>query len=278
MNAAAGADPRTGATGAASSVPTATVSLSNGGRMPLLGFGTWQLTGQQAAEAVATALEVGYRHVDTATMYGNEAEVGAAVAAGGIAGEQVFLTSKLPPDRAGDARRTLEDTLSRLGVDSLDLWLVHWPPEDGVGVSTWREFIRAHEEGLVTDIGVSNYSLESIDRLTAATDVTPAVNQVPWSPKRYDARVAEGHAERQVVLEGYSGLKGGVLSDPTVTDIAARVGRSPAQVVIRWHLQHGVVVIPKSAHPGRIRENADVGAFALAEEDMRALDRLGGGG
>jgi 2,5-diketo-D-gluconate reductase A len=256
-------------------VPTATAPLPSGAGMPLLGFGTWRLSGDQARHATADALAAGYRHVDTATMYRNEREVGRAVREHGRDG--VFVTTKLPADRAGRERRTLEESLEQLGLDVLDLWLVHWPP-GGAGVPVWEQFVAAREDGLVRDIGVSNYSLEQVDELERATGVRPAVNQVRWSPLLFDRAALDGHRERGVALEGYSALKGGTLGHPVVTGIAERLGRSPAQVLVRWHLEHGVVVIPKSARPERIRGNADVGGFALGADDVAALDALGGGG
>lgn len=253
--------------------------------MPLLGFGTWQLTGRTAHDSVRTALEVGYRHVDTATMYGNERQVGDALRDSGLARDEVFITSKLAPDRFGrhgvDLRlgrrpdSALGQSLDALGVPQLDLWLVHWPPRSGVGASVWERFVAAREEGLVRDIGVSNYSLEQVDELIARTGVAPAVNQIRWSPSLFDPAVLDGHRERGVVLEGYSGLKGGVLKQPAVVKIADRLGRTPAQVVIRWHLDHSVVVIPRSRDPEHIRTNAEVAGFRLSESDVAGLDALG---
>jgi diketogulonate reductase-like aldo/keto reductase len=245
--------------------------------MPLLGFGTWRLSGDDAVRATTVALETGYRHLDTATMYGNEREIGDALRNVGIARDDVFVTSKLPPDRAGRIRETLEQSLEQLGLEELDLWLVHWPPDDGPGIDVWEGFLAARADGLVRDVGVSNYSLAQLDALTGATGTTPAVNQVKWSPLLFDRAVVDGHLERGVVLEGYSGLKGGTLDHPVITDIAGREGRSPAQVVVRWHVQHGTVVIPKSQSPERIRSNADVDGFVLGDDDMAALDRLGRG-
>jgi 2,5-diketo-D-gluconate reductase A len=253
-------------------VPSRTAALPSGAGMPLLGFGTWRLSGDEAARATAAALAAGYRHVDTATMYGNEREVGRALREAGSDG--VFVTTKLPPDRAGRERETLEQSLEQLGVDALDLWLVHWPP-GGAGVPVWEQFVAAQQAGLVRDIGVSNYSTAQLDELERATGVRPAVNQVRWSPLLFDADVLGGHRERGVVLEGYSALKGGTLQHPVVTGIADRLGRTPAQVLVRWHLEHGIVVIPKSANAARIRANADVDGFTLSDEDVAALDALG---
>jgi diketogulonate reductase-like aldo/keto reductase len=253
-------------------VPTSAATLPAGGSMPLLGFGTWQLKGSSAQQACEAALEAGYRHLDTATIYGNEREVGAALAASGVAG--VFVTTKCPPDDQDRAREVLEQSLEALGLDSVDLWLVHWPPNDAV--TMWQAFVQAQADGLAKDVGVSNFSLAQLDELEQATGVKPAVNQIKWSPLLYDPAVEEGHRERGVVLEGYSGLKGGTLENDVITGIARRLDRTPAQVINRWHLEHGVVTIPKSANPERIRSNADVDGFSLTADDLAAMDALGG--
>ncbi len=253
-------------------IPTDSATLPSGAALPLLGFGTWQLTGEQARTSTATALEAGYRHVDTATMYRNETEVGAALAA---AGPGVFVTTKLPPDQADRARETLERSLEQLGLDAVDLWLVHWPPS-GSAVPVWEAFVEAQRDGLARDIGVSNFDLDLLDEVTRATGVQPAVNQIEWSPLLFDRGVLGGHTSRGVVLEGYSALKGGTLTHPVVTGLADRLGRTPAQVLVRWHLQHDTVVIPRSSKAERIVANADVGGFRLDDEDMAALDALGG--
>ena len=249
-------------------IPDLTAPLPSGAAMPLLGFGTWQITGPTATTATAAALSAGYRHVDTATVYTNEGEVGEA-----LDGADVFLATKYPGDNRAPVRDTLQRSLELLRRDSVDLWLIHWP-EDSANVEVWREMIAAREAGLTKDIGVSNYSLDQLDELHTATGVMPAVNQIEWSPLLFDSHVLDGHRERGVVLEGYSALRGGTLEHPVITGIAERLGRTPAQVIIRWHLQHGVVVIPKSEHPERIASNADVGGFELAAEDMAAMDGL----
>jgi len=244
---------------------TPSASLPSGAELPLLGLGTWRLTGETATACVAAAIEAGYRHVDTATMYANEREVGAALQPG------VFVTTKLQPDDVGRARATLEQSLEALGREQVDLWLQHWPVEDNV--ATWTEMLRAQQDGLARDVGVSNYSLAQLDEVAEATGVMPGVNQVPWSPLRHDPELLAGHRERGVVVEGYSGLRHGVLEDPTVVRTAQRLVRTPAQVVLRWHLHHGIVVLPRSSRPERVVANADL-AFDLAPEDLAALDAL----
>jgi diketogulonate reductase-like aldo/keto reductase len=256
-------------------VPDDVAPLAHGS-MPLLGFGTWQIKGKEAAEATAAAMDAGYRHLDTATVYGNEGEVGQGLQRSGIARDQVFLTTKCPPDRADDALGTLQRSLELLGTDHVDLWLIHWPG-DGSMVDLWQSFVEAREQGLARDIGVSNFDAALIDEVASATGVTPAVNQIEWSPLLFDPAVVEAHRARDVVLEGYSALRGGTLDHPVIVSIAERLGRTPAQVIIRWHLQHGIVVIPKSRESARIRSNAEVGGFVLAAEDMAALDALGVG-
>nr|WP_233625443.1 aldo/keto reductase [Actinoplanes sp. ATCC 53533] len=242
--------------------------------MPLLGFGTWQIRGDAAYDAVRRALAAGYRHLDTATMYGNEAEVGRALRDSGVPRDDVFLTTKLPPDRAGGERATLEASLAALGVDAVDLWLIHWPPRRGKSVPVWREFLAARDEGRARAVGVSNYGTEEIDELIAATGQRPAVNQIRWGPKLYDAKLVAGHRERGVVVEGYSPFKTTDLRDPVLARIAAAHGVEPARVVLRWHLQHGIVVIPKSVTPERIVGNAQLDGFVLTEEEMARIDGL----
>ena len=242
--------------------------------MPLLGFGTWPLKGEEAVTATSAALEVGYRHVDTATVYHNEREVGEGIARAGVAREDVFVTTKLPP-HPGRELETLQQSLDMLGTEWVDLWLIHWTPDEGVGADLWAAFAAARDRGLARHIGVSNYSLAQIDELVEHSGIAPAVNQIEWSPLLFDRDVLAGHRERRIVLEGYSALKGGAISHPVVVEIAERLGRTPAQVIIRWHLEHGVVVIPKSSNPERIAANADVGGFQLGSGEVAALDALG---
>jgi 2,5-diketo-D-gluconate reductase A len=256
-------------------LPDETVTLTKGGRMPLLGFGTWQIKGRDAVRATSAALEAGYRHLDTATVYGNEREVGRALADSGVPREEVFLTTKCPPQRAGRELDTLRESLDLLGTDYVDLWLIHWPGAGSVNVALWRAFVEARESGLAREIGVSNFDISLVDEVSEATGAAPAVNQIEWSPLLFDAGTLAEHRARDIALEGYSALRGGTLEHPTILDIAERTGRTPAQVIIRWHLQHHVVVIPKSVHADRIRSNADVEGFRLTDEDMASLDALG---
>jgi diketogulonate reductase-like aldo/keto reductase len=244
------------------------LDLGGGVTIPMVGFGTWQM------QAIRHALQVGYRHIDTATMYRNEDQVGRAIADSGLDRSEVFVTTKLPPGNAGRVRATIDDSLKALRTDYVDLWLVHWPPRGRNLVPLWRDFLAIRDEGLTRAVGVSNYSVGQIDELIEATGEQPAVNQIPWSPARYDQALLAAHAERGVAVEGYSPLKGTRLRDRTLTEIAASYGVTPAQVVLRWHLEIGVIVIPKSSHPERIEENFDLYSFSLTPEEVARINHL----
>ena len=258
-------------------LPDSTLTLTEGARIPLLGFGTWQLKGQDAVRATSAALATGYRHLDTATVYGNEREVGRALAESGVPRDDVFVTTKCPPGRAGQELDILRESLELLQTDHVDLWLIHWPGEGSANTDMWRAFVEARQAGLAREIGVSNFDISLIDEVTKATGAAPAVNQVEWSPLLFDPETLAEHRARDIALEGYSALRGGTLEHPAIVEIAKRTGRTPAQVIIRWHLQHYVIVIPKSVNADRIRSNADVADFTLTDEDMTTLDALGSG-
>jgi 2,5-diketo-D-gluconate reductase A len=256
-------------------VPVATLP---GGQMPQVGFGTWKLRGDQARTAVREALAAGYRHIDTATMYGNEEEIGQALVDSGVDRAEVFVTTKIRPSDLGRERTVLRKSLRALGTDYLDLWLVHWPPPRRADRhQMWNELLAIKAEGYVRDVGVSNYSLSEIDELTQSTGQVPAVNQIDWGPDHYDASVLAGHAERGIAVEGYSGLKNTNLDDPVLVKIAAVHGVTAAQVVLRWHLEHDVTVIPKSARPDRIAANLDLLGFRLTPDQVASIDALAGG-
>ncbi|ROP65630.1 aldo/keto reductase [Curtobacterium sp. ZW137] len=246
-----------------------------GGTMPLLGFGTWQIDDADAPAAVGAALEAGYRHIDTATGYSNQRGVGKAIASSGLDRDDVFVTTKLPPDNADRVRETIEESLEQLGLDHLDLWLVHWPPNGEARPDVWQQLVQAQQDGLTKAIGVSNYSLAQIDELIEATGVTPAVNQVKWSPVEFDAAFADGLRERGVVLEGYSPFKASNLDDPTLVSIAEAHDVDAAQVIVAWHVAHGFVVIPKSSNPERIRSNAAGATVTLSDDEVTRIDALG---
>jgi diketogulonate reductase-like aldo/keto reductase len=247
--------------------------LVDGNEIPLLGFGVWQVPdGRECEEAVGWALEAGYRHIDTAQAYGNEASVGRAVAASGLPRDEVFITTKFYPGRS-DAEAEAQRSLERLGVESVDLYIIHWP--QGGPTWAWDGMQRAHERGYARSIGVSNYSVGELDELGAAADVQPAVNQVQFSPFAFRRRLLEACQERDVALEAYSPLgTGRHLGDRSVGRIAERHGRTPAQVLVRWALQRDLIVLPKSTHRERIEQNAQVFDFTLSDQDMAALDAL----
>jgi 2,5-diketo-D-gluconate reductase A len=251
------------------------VTLADNGSMPLLGFGTWQMYGREAYDAVRVALEVGYRHIDTATLYRNEAEIGRALRDSGVGREDVFLTTKLHPSDVGREGEVLRASLAALGTDYLDLWLIHWPPRGRSSVATWRHLADAHAKQSARAIGVSNYSTAQIDELVDATGVTPAVNQIRWSPELYDRRLVEQLRARGVVLEGYSPFRASDLRDPVLADVASAHGVTAAQVVLRWHIEHGFVVIPKSVRRDRILTNFDVFGFSLTAAELARIDALG---
>jgi 2,5-diketo-D-gluconate reductase A len=252
------------------------VALPGGGRMPQVGFGTWELRNDQARDAVLAALATGYRHIDTATMYANEAQVGKALADSGVVRSEVFVTTKIRPSDAGRARTILTQSLRALGTDYLDLWLVHWPPSSrGDRRELWNELLEVQADGLVRDVGVSNYSLPEIDELIGSSGQAPAVNQIDWGPTFYDGRLLAGHAERGVAVEGYSSLKNTNLDDPGLAKIAAAHRVTPAQIVLRWHLEHDVTVIPKSARPDRIASNFDLFDFSMTAAEVASVDDLG---
>jgi len=256
-------------------VPSVTLP---GGRMPQVGFGTWRLRGDQARAAVAAALSAGYRHIDTATMYANEREIGDALAASDVDRSDVFLTTKIRSSDLGQERAVLRRSLRSLRTDYLDLWLIHWPPSRASDRrQLWNELLAVQAEGYVRDVGVSNFGLAEIDELIRGTGQAPAVNQIDFGPSRYDARLLAGHAERGIAVEGYSGLKNTDLADPALTAAAAAHGVTTAQVVLRWHLEHDVTVIPKSARPERIAANIDLSGFHLTAGEVAAIDSLAGG-
>jgi diketogulonate reductase-like aldo/keto reductase len=253
-------------------------ALADGNRIPVLGFGVWQVPeGDDAERAVSWALELGYRHIDTAQAYGNEGSVGRALRDSGVPVEEVFITTKFFPrrkDPAAEAARSVE----RLGVEQVDLYIIHWP--EGGPTWAWPGMERAREQGYARSIGVSNFSLAELDELLGVAETRPVVNQVQFSPFEYRRGLLNGCAERGLVIEAYSPLgTGRHLRDRELARIAERTGRTPAQVLLRWCIQRDTIVLPKSVHRERIEENARVFDFMLSDEDMRALDafdRTGG--
>ncbi|GAB2511598.1 aldo/keto reductase [Nocardiopsis aegyptia] len=259
------------------------VSLNDGHTMPQLGFGVWQVPDDQARGAVETALEAGYRSIDTARIYDNETGVGRAVAASGIDRDDLFVTTKLwNGDQGYDATlKAFDASLERLGLDHVDLYLIHWPlPARDLYVDTWRAMERIRSEGRARSIGVSNFTRSTLDRLVAETEVVPVLNQIELHPYLNQADMRRADAEHGVLTEAWSplGQGKGLLEDPVLTSLGAKHGKSAAQVVLRWHLQLGNVVIPKSVTPSRIRENIDVFDFELDAEDVDAISALDRGG
>jgi 2,5-diketo-D-gluconate reductase A len=248
-----------------------TVQLGNGVQLPVLGLGVWQVAPRRTAAVVEVALAAGYRHIDTATMYRNEEGVGAGVRASGLPREEIFVTTKFMP--RGDPGQELAASLERLGLDYVDLYLIHWPA--GEPTSYWSEFEEFAGRGLARAIGVSNYSAAGVRELVAQASIPPAVNQIEFNPFAYRRRLLEACQQAKVVVEAYSPLmQGQGLGDRRIAAVAGKHGRTPAQVLLRWALQRGTVVIPKSADPERIRANAQVFDFTLDADDMAALDAL----
>ncbi len=247
--------------------------LADGNEIPLLGFGVWQVPdGRECEEAVSFALEAGYRHIDTAQAYGNERSVGTALRDSGVPRDEVFVTTKFYPERE-DAEEEAKRSLDRLGLDHVDLYIIHWPK--GGPTWAWEGMQRARQNGFARSIGVSNFSVAELEELARITDGPPAVNQVQFSPFEFRRGLLEACEARGIVLEAYSPLgTGRHLGDPRVGEIAERLGRTPAQVLIRWSLQRDIVVLPKSTHRERIVENAQVFDFALTDAEMAALDAL----
>jgi diketogulonate reductase-like aldo/keto reductase len=258
-----------------------TLQMRGAETIPQLGFGVFQVPPEQTTEVVLRAFEAGYRHIDTAAAYRNEASVGQAFRASGLPRGEVFVTTKCWNDQQGyeEARRACERSLQQLELDHLDLYLIHWPvPARDRYVDTWRAFIELRDEGLVRTIGVSNFEAEHLRRLIEETGETPAVNQIELHPHLQQHGLRREHEELGILTEAWSPLaQGEVLEEPAIVEIAERHSRTPAQVVIRWHLQLGNVVIPKSVTPERIVENFDVFGFELTEPEMAAIGELDAG-
>jgi 2,5-diketo-D-gluconate reductase A len=261
-----------------STVPS--INLNDGNTIPQLGFGVFQIEPEDTVTAVSEALRIGYRHVDTAEMYGNEQEVGEAIRSSGLDRGEVFVTSKLTngAHEPQDAREAFDRTLSELGFDYVDLFLIHWPLPtryDGDFVSTWKTLEEFNRDGRARSIGVSNFQVEHLERLAAETDTVPAVNQIEVHPYLTNEAVRSYGREHGIATEAWSPIaQGGVLDDSTITQIAEEVGKTPAQVVLRWHIQRGDIVFPKSVTPSRMKENFEIFDFELGPEAMDAITAL----
>lgn len=253
------------------------ITLNDGTKIPVLGLGVWQAAaGKETRKAVSFALESGYRLIDTAKLYGNERDVGAAVRESGIPREEIFITTKLWNSDQGfeSALRAFEGSRRELGLDYVDLYLIHWP-EPRLRQESWKALLKIREQGLARSIGVSNYTIPHLEELLPTTPIPPSVDQVEFHPFLYQRDLLEYCRKHRIQLEAYSPLtRGRRLKHPVITEIAAKYGRTPAQILIRWSLQHGLVVIPKSVRPERIRENADVFGFEIKAPDMARLDAL----
>jgi 2,5-diketo-D-gluconate reductase A len=261
-----------------SAIPS--ITLNDGNTIPQLGFGVFQIEPEDTVKAVSEALEIGYRHVDTAEMYGNEKEVGEAIRSSGLDRSDVFVTSKLSngAHEPRDAREAFDRTLSELGFDYVDLFLIHWPLPtryNGDFVSTWKTLEEFRSDGRARSIGVSNFQVEHLERLAAETETVPAVNQIEVHPYLTNEAVRSYGREHGIATEAWSPIaQGAVLDDPTIVQIAEKVGKTPAQVVLRWHIQRGDIVFPKSVTTSRMRENFEIFDFELGSEDMGAITAL----
>jgi 2,5-diketo-D-gluconate reductase A len=256
------------------------VTLNNGQQIPQLGFGVFLIEPEDTTAAVAAALEAGYRHIDTAEEYGNEEEVGEAIRQSGLDRHEVYLTSKLNNDahQPDDARRAFDESLKALGVDYLDLFLIHWPLPgryDGDFVSTWHTLEEFYRDGRARSIGVSNFQAHHLRRLHGESEIIPAVNQIEVNPYLTQDELRDFCAGHQIAVEAWSPLgRGSALADPEIETIARRAGQTPAQVVLRWHLQRGDIIFPKSVTPERIRENIDIFGFGLSPDEVEVISAL----
>lgn len=260
------------------------IPLNDGNVIPQIGLGVWQAeNGQETEQAVKVALEAGYRHIDTAAVYQNEESVGAGIRASGVPREDIFITTKLWNSDQGSTsvRPALMKSLDRLGIDYIDLYLIHWPtPKRDLFVETWKEFEKLKNEGLIKSIGVSNFRIEDLERLKNEGLTTPVINQIELHPRLLQTDLRDYGKANDIAIESWSpigGSRGNILEDKTIASIAATHQKTVAQIIIRWHIQHGLVVIPKSVKMQRIQENFAVFDFELSDDEMQQIDDLGDG-
>jgi len=259
-----------------STIPT--IRLNDGNAMPQLGYGVWRVTNEEAASTVGEAIKAGYRSIDTASIYGNEEGVGEAIAAAPVSRDELFITTKVWNDRHGydETLRAFDESLARLKLDNVDLYLIHWPVAGSEAYrDTWRALIKLKEEGRAKSIGVSNFMVPNLQRLIDETGVTPSVNQIELHPFFQQKELRAFHKTAGIATESWSPLgQGTLLADPTLVELARKHAKTPAQIIIRWHLDNGLIAIPKSVTPSRIRQNFDVFDFELARDDLAAIEAL----
>jgi 2,5-diketo-D-gluconate reductase A len=256
------------------------IKLNDGNEIPQLGFGVYQIEPEDTEAAVSKALEVGFRHIDTAEMYKNEQQVGQAIKNSGLNRDDIFITSKLNNSfhKPDDARQAFDETLDKLGIDYINLFLIHWPLPtlyDGDFVSTWQTLEAFQQDGRARSIGVSNFQIPHLEKLAAESEILPAINQIELHPYLLNDKVASYNAAHDIATEAWSPIaQGGVLDDSIITDIADQVGKTPAQVVLRWHIQRGNIIFPKSVTPERIEENYNLFDFELTSEQVDKISSL----